>query len=583
MTSSTANSFWGRVTLFFMGTALVASGAATWSGMQGTLASSGLLPHGVCYVWNPALIGLHLTSDTLIGLAYFSIPVTLVYLLRKRHDVPFNWMFLLFGLFIIACGATHWMEVWTLWSPSYWLAGTIKAITAAASVPTAIALVMLIPQILSIPSTQQLEAAKAVLEAEVLERKRIESELLKAQATLEVRVVERTRELAAATEEARLAHQAIKEANQRKDRFLAILSHELRNPLNPVRNAVAIMRQPNVDVKQLELAREVIERQVSHMARLLEDLLDVSRITQDRVSLMREHIGVASAINAAIETSRPLIEAARQQLSVSLPNEPVLVDADPTRLAQMLSNLLHNACKYTDAGGSISLTVACESGNAVIRVRDNGIGIEPRDLPGLFELFSQIDSTRNRSVNGLGIGLALVKSLAQLHGGSVEAKSEGIGTGAEFILRLPLVQAGLIQAGPAATEALANTKRPLRVLVVDDNPDSAETLSVLLKMIGHDVRQANDATSALAIAATFRPHVGIVDIGMPGIDGYELARMLRREPWGKQTRLIALTGWGNYEDKQQAADAGFYLHFTKPVDLRTLEEELGKVQIRNEG
>lgn len=575
MKLGTDTTVWGRITLLFIGAALVLSGAATWHGMQGALATQGFLPHGMCYTWNPSLMGLHVVSDTLIGISYFSIPVTLVYFFAKRRDLPFNWMFLLFGLFIVACGLTHWMDVLTLWQPYYWLSGSIKAITAAASVPTAAALALLIPQALALPSTRALNEAKNALELEVAERKRIEAELRRAQATLEARVAERTAELAAAVEDARTAHQSLQEADERKDRFLAILSHELRNPLNPIRSAVAVLRHTNADAEQAVVARDVIDRQVRHMARLLDDLLDISRITQNRVSLDMVPMDVGSAVNAALEVTRPMIDAARQRVTVSLPEVPLVVNADPTRLAQVLSNLLNNASKYTDAKGEISIVVEREGDEAAIRVRDSGAGIEARHLTDIFELFSRVESQRNLTVGGLGIGLALVKSLVEMHGGRVSVKSEGIGRGSEFVVHLPAAIAETVAVPAAANEStLAPAMRSVRVLVVDDNPDSADTLAMLLQIIGHDVRKAGNALEALAIAPVFAPEIGIFDIGMPGIDGYELARRVRRESWGKGMQLIALTGWGAEEDKALAARAGFNRHLTKPVDLRALQEEL---------
>lgn len=575
MKLGTDTTVWGRITLLFIGAALVLSGAATWHGMQGALATQGFLPHGMCYTWNPSLIGLHVVSDTMIGIAYFSIPVTLVYFFAKRRDLPFNWMFLLFGLFIVACGLTHWMDVLTLWQPYYWLSGSIKAITAAASVPTAAALALLIPQALALPSTRALNDAKGALELEVIERKRIEAELRQAQATLEARVAERTAELAAAVEDARRAHQSLQEADERKDRFLAILSHELRNPLNPIRSAVAVLRLPNAGAEQAVVARDVIDRQVRHMARLLDDLLDISRITQNRVSLAIAPMDVATAVNAALEATRPLFDGARQHVTVSLPERPVLVNADPTRLAQVLSNLLNNASKYTDPKGEISLAVERDGDEAVIRVRDSGAGIEAKHLTDIFELFSRIESQRNQSVGGLGIGLALVKSLVEMHGGRVTVTSEGLGRGSEFVVRLPVALSETMAVQGAATESrLTPAARSIRVLVVDDNADSADTLAMLLQLIGHDVRKASNALEALAIAPVFLPEIGIFDIGMPGMDGYELARRVRRESWGKGMQLIALTGWGKDEDKDLAARAGFNRHLTKPVDLRALQAEL---------
>jgi CheY-like chemotaxis protein/two-component sensor histidine kinase len=315
------------------------------------------------------------------------------------------------------------------------------------------------------------------------------------------------------------------------------------------------------------------------MTRLLDDLLDISRIKQNRVSLVRERIDAATAVNAALETTRPLIDAARQQLELSLPAEPVIVDADPTRFAQIISNLLNNASKYTDAGGQISLSVAPVGSNAVIRVRDNGIGIDARHLPGLFDLFSQVDSSRNRGAGGLGIGLALVKSLVEMHGGRVTVASDGIGKGAEFTVHLPLARGMPVAVGRRATDAaMAPAKQSLRVLVVDDNVDSVETLAALLQMIGHDVRSATDAAGALVQLTDIKPQVGIFDIGLPDKDGYELAREVRSTAWGISMRLIALTGWGKDDDKQLAAQAGFDHHLTKPVDLRALEEHLALVQ-----
>jgi signal transduction histidine kinase/CheY-like chemotaxis protein len=578
MKLGTDTTVWGRITLLFMGAALVFSGAATWHGMQNTLATNGFLPHGMCYTWNPSLIGLHVVSDTLIGIAYFSIPITLLYFILKRRDLPFNWMFLLFGLFIVACGLTHWMDVLTLWQPYYWLSGTIKAITAAASVPTAAALALLIPQALALPSTRALNEAKSALELEVIERKRVEAELRRAQATLEARVAERTAELAAAVEDGRHAHQSLREADERKDRFLAILSHELRNPLNPIRSAVAVLRHTNADAEQAVIARDVIDRQVRHMARLLDDLLDISRITQNRVSLDIVPMDAATAVNAALEVTRPMIDAARQQLTVSLPDAPLVVNADPTRLAQILSNLLNNASKYTDAKGEISIAVEREGDEAVIRVRDSGAGIEAKHLTDIFELFSRVESQRNQSVGGLGIGLALVKSLVEMHGGSVSVTSAGVGRGSEFVVRLPVAIAETTAVQSVGNESrLAPAVRSVRVLVVDDNADSADTLAMLLQLIGHDVRKAGNALEALAIAPVFAPEIGIFDIGMPGMDGYELARRVRRESWGRGMQLIALTGWGAAEDKNLAVQAGFNRHLTKPVDLAALQEELKAV------
>ncbi|HEX5046250.1 MAG TPA: PAS domain S-box protein [Gammaproteobacteria bacterium] len=370
----------------------------------------------------------------------------------------------------------------------------------------------------------------------------------------------------------KLAEQALREADRRKDEFLATLAHELRNPLAPIRNSVHILRLADGDAATVGHVHEMLERQVSHMARLVDDLMEVSRITRGKVELRKEPVDLAAVLRSAVETSRPLIDAAQQQLVVSLPAEPVTLEADFVRLAQVVANLLNNASKFTPESGGIGLTAQREGAYAVISVRDNGVGIPAAMLPKIFDLFTQVGRTHQRTQGGLGIGLTLVRSLVELHGGSVQAWSEGPGKGSEFVVRLPVASE---QTAPGDQDAgLPQAVTPRRILVVDDNQDSADSLSILLGLLGADVRAVHDGAGALAALDSFRPDVMLLDIGMPGMDGYELAREARRRPRGKAITLIALTGWGQEEDRRRSKDAGIDYHLVKPVDLAALERLL---------
>jgi two-component system CheB/CheR fusion protein len=319
----------------------------------------------------------------------------------------------------------------------------------------------------------------------------------------------------------------------------------------------------------------MIDRQVQHLARLVDDLLDVSRITRGKIHLHKEPLELATVIARAVETCRPLIDARRHELTVALSPEPVLIDGDATRLAQVFANLLTNAAKYTTEGGRIGITVEKQGEEATVRVRDNGIGIPADLLPRVFDLFTQGDRSLARSEGGLGIGLTLVKSLAEMHGGQVEAFSEGTGTGSEFVVRLPILER---RRRPADGEA--GTVRPRtpsrRVLVVDDNVDAAESLAMLLRVEGHEVRTAHDGATALDAAQAYRPEVVLLDIGLPKMDGYEVAQRLRRLPDSKSALVVALTGYGQEEDRRRAEEAGFDVHLVKPVDLAVLYSLLGK-------
>jgi PAS domain S-box-containing protein len=370
-------------------------------------------------------------------------------------------------------------------------------------------------------------------------------------------------------------YQALRDADRRKDEFLATLAHELRNPLAPIRNAVELMRHANGQSAMMEQARSMVERQVNHMVRLVDDLLDISRITIGKLQLRKERVELATVVQSAVEVARPLVEAQGQELTVVLPPEPVHLDADPTRLAQVFANLLDNAAKYTDKRGHIWLTAERHDGEIMVAVRDTGIGITAEHLPYLFEMFSQVTPALERSPGGLGIGLALVKGLVELHGGSVEARSDGIGLGSEFTVRLPIVEAPV-----QATQKLVDDREKpgygnkYRMLIADDMPDSVDSLAMMLRMTGHDILTANDGLEAVQTAATFRPDVALLDIGMPRMNGYEVARHIRAQPWGKNTVLVALSGWGQEKDKRRSTEAGFDHHLTKPVEPAALERLL---------
>jgi signal transduction histidine kinase len=366
------------------------------------------------------------------------------------------------------------------------------------------------------------------------------------------------------------------EAAQRKDEFLATLAHELRNPLAPIRNSVNLLRLSGAAAQPAGQMWEMMDRQVEHMVRLVDDLMDVSRLTRGRIELRREAVSLADVIAAAVETSRPLIEAARHRLDVSLPPEPLVVEADPMRLAQVFSNLLNNAVKYTDAGGRIRISAARDDGAAVVTVSDTGIGMSPDALSRVFDMFVQADARDSRAQTGLGIGLTLVRRLVELHGGSVVARSEGPGRGSQFAVRLPLTRKETLPAHPAASAARKIGGLP-RVMVVDDNADAADSLAALLQLLGADVRITHDGQTALEALGAFNPAAVFLDLGMPGMDGYETARRMRARPETRKTKIIALTGWGQERDRRQTEAAGFDHHLVKPADLSALRALLASL------
>lgn len=372
------------------------------------------------------------------------------------------------------------------------------------------------------------------------------------------------------------ADELVEEA-RRKDEFLATLAHELRNPLAPIRNALQAIRLGSHDAALVEQMRAMAERQVAYMTHLVDDLLDLSRISRGLIRLLQEPVDVAQPVQRAIEGVQALVRERRLALSVSLPTEPVYVEADSTRLQQVVGNLLSNAVRYTDPGGHVLLTARREGSEFVLRVRDTGIGIAPEMLPKIFDLFVQAERRLDRSHGGLGIGLTLVRRLVQMHGGAVEAHSDGPGKGSEFVVRLPVLaeeRKEELLGRPSEPEQPVNPSAPCRILVVDDNVDAAESLALLLRLDGHEVQTTYDGQGALAAAQAKPPEVVILDLGMPGMDGFEIARRLRSLAALKDVLLVALTGWAQEEDRRRCYEAGFDGHMPKPVELDALRQFL---------
>jgi signal transduction histidine kinase len=407
-----------------------------------------------------------------------------------------------------------------------------------------------------VPVVPEILRAKVSVFAELYRKTRA---LERLNAELEQRVAERTAALEATTA-------ALQEADRRKDEFLAILAHELRNPLAPIRTAVQLLRKRDLAEAQTMRAREVIERQVQHLVCLIDDLLDVSRITRGMITLQRERVLIDAVVARAVETARPLIDSRKHELTLDLPEELLSIEGDPTRLVQIIGNILHNAAKFMDPGGRIVLTVTRDDSYAVIRIRDFGMGI-PRELvPKIFNLFSQVHQKSESPHGGLGIGLALVRRLVEMHGGVVTADSAGPGQGTEMVVRLPLIGVqATFMSFPTGEARKPPQISPRRILVADDNSDAVEALALQLRLAGHDVRSANDGVEALEVAESFAPQVVLLDLGMPRMDGYETARQIRRKWWGKSATLVALTGWGGQQDRKKTSDAGFDAHLVKPV------------------
>ena len=427
----------------------------------------------------------------------------------------------------------------------------------------------------SVPVEPDLLRARVGVFAD-LHRKARELERLNQE--LEQRVAERTAEVSAAASRLRDSEAALREADRRKDEFLAMLSHELRNPLAPILNAVQILRQPSGQEGEYRWCLEVIDRQVGHLTRLIDDLLDVSRVTRGKLEIRRETLDLVEIVRRAADGMRPRLAAGGHDFRVALAREPIPVEADAVRLTQVVMNLLDNAGKFTPRGGTIWLSCDRGAGGAAIRVRDTGEGIASEDLPNLFQIFYQSRRGAAHVQGGIGVGLALVRRIVELHGGTIEARSAGPGQGSEFTLRLPVADRAPVSADRAEPEgADASPPARRRILVVDDNRDSADSLALLLRLQGNDVRIAYDGPEALAVAESFRPQVALLDIGLPVVDGREVARRIRLQPWGMSAALVAVTGRGQDEDRRRSSKAGFDAHLTKPVDapgLRALLDGL---------
>jgi signal transduction histidine kinase/CheY-like chemotaxis protein len=397
------------------------------------------------------------------------------------------------------------------------------------------------------------------------------------------RLLESLATFAAIAYQARLAisaqessNEALREADRRKSELMTVLAHELRNPLAPIRNAVEILHRSGGDERTLKPATEMMKRQVGHMVRLVDDLFDMGRISRGKIELRRETVELASIVHHAVEAVGPFCEGMGKELTVTLPPEPIYLNADPIRLAQVVGNLLNNACKFTDKGGRIRLIIEREAEQVVIRVEDTGIGIAAEHLPQIFDMFMQADTSLDRSRDGLGVGLALVKNLVEMHQGTVEAHSAGLGQGSEFVVRLPVLPDPPPSLARMHSEVTPPAVVQRRILVVDDNIDAAESLAMLLKLSGHEVDIVHDGLKAVEGAATLEPEVILLDIGLPGLNGYEAARRIRQQQSNRPMTLVALTGWSQQEDRRLSAEAGFDAHLVKPVDFDVLTKLLAE-------
>jgi len=530
-------------------------------------APGSLLPHGYCFTWNPPLLWAHVLSDSLIGLAYVSIPLTLLHLVRKRADLPFNWIVVLFAIFIVSCGATHWIEVWTVWSPDYWLSASVKIVTAFASVLTSIALVGLVPRILAIPTVAQLTAARDALEVEVAHRRQAEDELRRERAALEQRVRERTEELARATTVAETAHAAADEANKLKDRFLAKVSHELRTPLQSTLSWAQILKlSAATDPDRATHAAGRIVHNVRSQARLLEDLLDISRILSGKLRLDLELADATQVLEKAVEVVRP--SAADRGVSIDAAGDgsDAVMRTDPVRLEQIVWNLVNNAVQASPEGSKVQVRWRVADSTLHVEVTDWGRGIDPRELPHLFEPFRQGTGSSQR---GLGLGLAIARSIVDLFGGTLHAASEGPGRGATFTLTLPFARPAETATrdsgdlGADERTALAG----LRLVYVEDDADIGDAGRIMLAAFGIRVELCRTYAEASDRIAAGGFDVLLSDLALDGgHDAHELLAILRRSGDVAAAPALVLSAHGNAEERGASARAGFARHLVKPAD-----------------
>ncbi len=561
------------------------------------LSSDFFVPHGHCYLWQTNLVSLHVLSDGLIALAYYSIPITLFYLVRHRRDLPFEWVFLLFAAFIVACGTTHVLEIWTLWYPTYWISGLVKAFTALVSVITATQLFPLMPKVLALPSPAQLEQANFALQSQVTERLRAESELKQYQTQLESLVAERTNELTQANQalqaeiterkrvegerkrllaQEQVARVEAEEANRIKDEFLAVLSHELRTPMNPILGWARLLQSGKLDPAKTQEAVGTIERNAKLQVQLIDDLLDVSRILSGKLRLNVATVDLKAVTAAALETLRLAAEAKALQIETLIDPAAIAVRGDGVRLQQVVWNLLSNAIKFTPIGGQIAVSLSYTETQARIQVRDMGKGIPADFLPCVFDHFRQEDGATTRKFGGLGLGLAIVRQIVELHGGIVKAESAGEGQGATFTVELPL--AGQLALPPDSGKSIHPSVDlgGVQVLVVDDDSDSRSFTAFVLEQAGAVVIAIASGREALQAIEQTVPDCVISDIGMPDMDGYRLLQHIRALEQGKRVSVLALTAYAGELNRQQALEAGFQEHFAKPFDPEQLVQAIAR-------
>lgn len=555
------------------GGGLLLAATLSWPAWFGSaLETSGYMPHGHCYLWQPGLVGLHVVSDGLIALAYLSISATLVYLVyRARNEIPFTWMFLAFGAFILACGATHLMEVWTLWRPDYWVSGNVKLVTAVASVTTALLLPPLVPRVLRLVSAEHLAEARRV-------------QLVDA----EERIAMASREQAARrdAEEARREAEA---ANRAKDHFLATVSHELRNPLSPILMWSRMLRAGSLDESVQREAIDAIERCATAQSLLLDDLLDVARIVSGKFRLELRPIAVAPLIDAAVAAVRVGAEAKQIRLETHVDAALGMISGDPVRLQQVVWNLLSNAVRATPRGGRIQVRLVGAGAHVEVSVVDDGEGIEPELLPHLFEHFVQGDADPARHRGSLGLGLAIVRHIAEAHGGSVAAESAGRGHGSVFRVVLPILSAvpPEAQRSPGEHAGALATREPapladltgVRVLVVDDDPDSNAAVRAALTGSGADVRTTSTPREALEIFEAWRPSVLVSAVDDRAGEEFSLIVRIRARPrsLGGDVPAIALSASARTEDGVRALEAGFQTYLAKPADPNDLAAAVGRL------
>jgi signal transduction histidine kinase/ActR/RegA family two-component response regulator len=567
---------------------------------------TGFVPRALCGQWTPALIRLHNISDFLIWTAYLAIPVVLVrFAYKRRHELPFRQVFWLFGLFIVACGTTHLMDIILFYNPLYRLAGAVKLVTAAASWGTVIALVPIVPRALAMRTPE-------ALEREVNERIRAEEEVRVLNAELEQRVQERTAELQTinyqleATNQEKdvllrseqMAREESERANRAKDEFLATLSHELRTPLNSIYGWTQLLRSGKMDEETTEQALETIERSTRSQVQLIDDLLDVSRIITGKLPLEMQPVDLAPVIEAALASARPAAMAKNIEIKATLHRDAGLISGDPHRLQQVVWNVISNALKFTPKDGRVEVLLHRVNSQVEVLVSDNGQGIEPEFLPYIFERFRQADSTSTRRFGGLGLGLAIVRHLVELHGGTADADSEGLGRGATIMVRFPILAVSAPGSNGVLREAVngssiqeGHTSLPtnflsgIRVLVVDDEDDARTMVTAALTLYGAEVETASSASEALQILDSTVINVLVSDIGMPDNDGFSLIQQLRARPEASSGRIpaIALTAYASPSDRTRVLASGFQMHMSKPSDPEELAAAVASLAGRTAG